>query len=91
MTDIQEEESQVKIVCEWCGEKFNRHSMKGPKPRYCKPSCRQRDFERRKMANAIYIPDDLLDELYAEARKRGISVPDLMLLAVRGALDAEKA
>ena len=36
-----------RLVCEWCGEEFDRPHIKGPPPKYCRPSHRQRAHEQR--------------------------------------------
>lgn len=35
-------------ICEWCGKPFSAPHTRGPKPRYCRPSHRQRAFEFRR-------------------------------------------
>jgi hypothetical protein len=40
-------------VCEWCGERFARPSLKGPMPRFCSQSHRQRAYEQRRLAALI--------------------------------------
>jgi len=35
-------------VCEWCGESFTPPVRRGPAPRYCRPSHRQRAYEARR-------------------------------------------
>lgn len=39
-------------VCEWCGESFEPKSKRGPKPRFCSTSHRQRAYEARRGARA---------------------------------------
>lgn len=36
------------IKCEWCKSEFSRASNRGPKPKYCRASHRQRAHERAK-------------------------------------------
>lgn len=36
------------LVCEWCGVEFVRRGQRGPVPRYCKDSHRQRAYEARR-------------------------------------------
>lgn len=36
-----------RLVCEWCGEGFDRPHKKGPTPRYCRPAHRQAAFRQR--------------------------------------------
>lgn len=42
-------EMQEMLTCVHCGKKFTRPSKMGPLPRFCKNSCRQRDFEKQKV------------------------------------------
>ncbi len=47
--------------CEWCGERFAVRSGPGRKPKYCRPSHRQRAYEARRLANDRGIgPDEVL-------------------------------
>ncbi len=41
------------LICEWCGDEFERPKPHGPVPKFCKPSHRQRAFESRRIANAV--------------------------------------
>lgn len=43
----------AKLICAWCGEEFERLHVKGPTPRYCRPSHRQRAFEARQLDKRI--------------------------------------
>lgn len=45
--------------CAWCGKKFEASNTRGPKPKFCRRSHRQRAFEQRR-----------IERLIAEARKR---------------------
>ena len=39
-------------ICEWCGESFEPKSRRGPRPRFCSASHRQRAYEARRGARA---------------------------------------
>lgn len=39
-------------ICEWCGESFEPKSRRGPRPRFCSTSHRQRAYEARRGARA---------------------------------------
>lgn len=43
------------LRCAWCGNAFEQPNRKGPVPRYCGGSCRQRAFEERRL-------DELIDQ-----------------------------
>ncbi|WP_197739671.1 TetR/AcrR family transcriptional regulator [Mycolicibacterium sp. P1-18] len=47
-------------VCEWCGERFEARSGRGPVGRYCRPSHRQRAWEARRASRwpAATSPSD---------------------------------
>ncbi len=47
--------------CEWCGEGFAVGRGPGRKPKYCRPSHRQRAYEARRLAGDRGIgPDEVL-------------------------------
>ena len=48
--------------CSWCGENFDAPHSKGPRPTYCKPSCRQRAYEARRITR----PDERAVALVVE-------------------------
>jgi hypothetical protein len=64
MTDV--------LICEWCGDEFIKPKGRGPVPRFCKPSHRQRAYERRRwqpftqpgrmpVTRVVYAgPDDII-------------------------------
>lgn len=41
----------MKLACQWepCGREFERPSPKGPVPKFCSPSHRQRAYEDRRV------------------------------------------
>lgn len=57
----------VELTCEWCGDTFTRSHSKGPVPKFCRPSHRQRSYERRKdkrlqaVADAPKCKHELID------------------------------
>lgn len=50
------------LWCEWCGEPFERPGDRGPVPRFCKRSHRQRAYESRRYGGPATL---------AEVRARG--------------------
>lgn len=63
------------LVCERCGKPFERTNLKGPVPRFCKVSCRQRAYEARRgmKQNVVWLAE--LPKRAKEAREeRGISL-----------------
>ena len=36
------------LICKWCGKEFERTNNRGPIPKYCKQSHRQRAYEKRR-------------------------------------------
>lgn len=54
------------LTCQWCGEKFQRPNHRGPPPKFCRPSHRQRAHEHRRqlMPSAL-----LLEQAVARAAK----------------------
>jgi hypothetical protein len=40
----------TKRACQWCGRKFHVTGGPGRPRRFCKPSCKQRDYEARQRA-----------------------------------------
>ncbi len=40
------------LTCEWCGRPLPPRGSRGPRARYCRPSCRQRAYEARLRAKA---------------------------------------
>jgi hypothetical protein len=57
-----------KLVCEWCGDEFERPSPKGQTPKFCRPAHRQRAHEQRVAARRVQHVVDLLDELTSPDR-----------------------
>jgi hypothetical protein len=51
------------LICEWCGNPFARESAKGPAPRYCSRSHRQRAYECRRQGRLTSdsAPDPQVD------------------------------
>ena len=39
-------------ACEWCGDRFKVRTGSGRRPKYCRPSHRQRAYEARRVATA---------------------------------------
>lgn len=39
------------IRCQWCGSPFRPPKAVGRMPKFCKPGCRQRSFEDRKLTD----------------------------------------
>lgn len=35
------------LLCDWCQQPFTAPHRRGPKPKYCKPSHRQRAYQDR--------------------------------------------
>jgi hypothetical protein len=77
-----------KPVCGFCGNEFERRSPKGPVPRFCSPSHRQRAFERKTFMGIF--PASWSGELEMAASKRHMSAVDYVRKAVRRVLDGEK-
>ena len=46
--------------CAWCGRGFERTAGAGRPRRYCKRSCRQRDYEARRRASERGLDEDEL-------------------------------
>ena len=46
--------------CEWCGRRFAAPSGPGRPRRYCKRSCRQRDYEARRRAAELGLSEQEL-------------------------------
>lgn len=44
-------------ACAWCGKPIEPRASAGRPRRYCKRSCRQRDFEARKRANELGLAE----------------------------------
>lgn len=42
------------LTCAWCGRSFVRVHDHGPIPKFCKPSCRQRAYEQRRLERLIH-------------------------------------
>ena len=40
-------------ICEWCLEEFDAPHRHGPKPKFCRPSHRQRAYEARRLSRLI--------------------------------------
>ena len=40
-------------VCAWCGKSFEQRSQRGPAPRYCRRTCRQRAYEHRRSSGPL--------------------------------------
>jgi hypothetical protein len=61
--------SSRRVACEWCGRPFEPPpGRRGPAPRYCSRSHRQRAYEARRLAAAAPDLDGLADAL-TETRK----------------------
>lgn len=43
----------TKLACVWCGRKFTVRGGPGRPRVYCKPSCKQRDYEARRRAGEL--------------------------------------
>lgn len=41
------------LICDWCGEVFERPHQRGPTPRYCSASHRQRAYEQRRVERLV--------------------------------------
>ena len=46
--------------CRWCGRQFTPSAGAGRPRRYCKRSCRQRDYESRRRAGELGLGEDEL-------------------------------
>jgi hypothetical protein len=68
-------ESRTEERCRWCGRGFARTEGPGRPAKYCRRSCRQRDYEARRRAKELGLGetelvmarselDDLRDALY---------------------------
>jgi hypothetical protein len=53
--------SEQRHVCEWCGETFTVTRRRGPAPRYCRPSHRQRAYEARKTSSVAEFDQPLVE------------------------------
>jgi hypothetical protein len=47
----------TKRRCAWCGQGFTAHGGPGRPRRYCKRSCRQRDYEARRRAAELGLSE----------------------------------
>jgi hypothetical protein len=68
-------------LCEWCKKEFDHKAKRGPKPRFCKASCRQRAFEARRAAvlDFMHAPEELRSDMAHVTRSR----PDPWLMTDR--------
>ena len=58
-----------RLVCAWCGQRFDRPAAMGRPPIYCSHAHRQRDWEYRKMMGLLADKDDEIARLKAKLRK----------------------
>ena len=47
----------TEMACGWCGRRFPVRGGRGRPPRFCKRSCRQRDYEARRRAAELGLSD----------------------------------
>jgi hypothetical protein len=50
-------------LCEWCGRSFTPTNRRGPRPRYCRASHRQRAYELRRLARELDAKDFTITEV----------------------------
>lgn len=72
-------------TCEWCGESFEPKSRRGPKPRFCSVSHRQRAYEARRGARAHEQVSGPISAAFQELVDSG-QVTGLDLAPLTGAL-----
>jgi len=46
-----------RLACAWCGRPFDQPSGPGRPRRYCRQSCRQRDYEARRRAHELGLSE----------------------------------
>lgn len=68
MPKIETEKETETYYCEWCGGSFDHRIGPGPKPRFCRPSHRQRAYEAKRVASGT-VPTDGMDNSGAEVAR----------------------
>lgn len=58
------------FYCEWCGDPFDHQFGPGPKPRFCRPSHRQRAYEAKRVASGTVQMDGMVGSGAEVARLR---------------------
>ena len=82
MSDQDKERSEV---CAWCGARLPQKAGAGRPRRYCRRSCRQRDFEARKRARELGLAEsDLI-----VARKAVEGLDDILFVLACAISDVE--
>lgn len=72
------------LVCHWCGAEFDRPHGRGPVPKFCRPSHRQRAFRSRRLdtdadgreRRTVWLPRDCWDWLQSTSGRDGTSRSD---------------
>lgn len=73
-------------ICEWCGESFEPKSRRGPRPRFCSASHRQRAYEARRGARAHEtVSESPISAAFQQLVDSG-EVTDRVLAPLTGAL-----
>ncbi len=74
-----------KLICGWCQRSFDRISLKGPTPKWCSASCRQRGFDAKQ--RGYRLTKKLNTEVVEASRQQRVSPERFVRQAVEKALE----